>query len=144
MAGGFAAEQKFDGHRAILFTPAGPGGRLFLQTRRGSLVQDRFPDLVSAAGQLPDGLVLDGELVVWDTAVGRLSFEALQRRAAARGRTATVLAAQTPAFFIAFDCLRTGRSGRRAPGTRGPGLSRRRGVIRTRCGAARTVALRPS
>ncbi|MFB6583202.1 hypothetical protein ACFCYC_38315 [Streptomyces sp. NPDC056402] len=67
----------------MLFTPAGPGGRLFLQTRRGSLVQDRFPDLVSAAGQLPDGLVLDGELGVWDTAVGRLSFEALQRRAAA-------------------------------------------------------------
>ncbi|MEJ8642134.1 hypothetical protein WKI68_12910 [Streptomyces sp. MS1.HAVA.3] len=96
LASGFAAEQKFDGHRAILFTPAGPGGRLLLQTRRGSLVQDRFPDLVSAAEQLPEGLVLDGELVVWDTAAGRLSFEALQRRAAARGRTATALAAKTP------------------------------------------------
>ncbi|MFK0237375.1 ATP-dependent DNA ligase [Streptomyces vinaceus] len=47
---------------------------------------------------------MDGELVVWDTA-GRLSFEALQRRAAARGRTATALAAKTPAFFIAFDAL---------------------------------------
>ncbi|MEU4358687.1 ATP-dependent DNA ligase [Streptomyces virginiae] len=77
LASGFAAEQKFDGHRAILFTPASPGGRLLLQTRRGSLVQDRFPDLVATAEQLPDGLVLDGELVVWDTAAGRLSFEAL-------------------------------------------------------------------
>ncbi|MEW2373379.1 ATP-dependent DNA ligase [Streptomyces sp. NPDC006656] len=105
LASGFAAEQKFDGHRTILFTPAGAGGRLLLQTRRGSLVQDRFPDLVAAATQLPDGLVLDGELVVWDPAAGRLSFEALQRRAAARGRTATALAAQTPAFFIAFDAL---------------------------------------
>ncbi|UUU37689.1 ATP-dependent DNA ligase [Streptomyces sp. NBC_00162] len=74
-----------------------------MQTRRGSLVQDRFPDLVAAAEQLPDGLVLDGELVVWDTAAGRLSFEALQRRAAARGRTAAALAAKTPAFFIAFE-----------------------------------------
>ncbi|MEU4730414.1 hypothetical protein [Streptomyces sp. NPDC023588] len=73
--------------------------------RRGSLVQDRFPDLVAGAEQLPDGLVLDGELVVWDTAAGRLSFEALQRRAAARGRTATALAATSPAFFIAFDAL---------------------------------------
>ncbi|WP_331756393.1 ATP-dependent DNA ligase [Streptomyces sp. NBC_01568] len=105
LAGGLALEQKFDGHRAILFTPAGPGGRVLLQTRRGSLVQDRFPDLVAAAEQLPDGLVLDGELVVWDTAAGRLSFEALQRRAAARGRTAAALAAKTPAFFIAFDVL---------------------------------------
>ncbi|MFF1343313.1 DDE-type integrase/transposase/recombinase [Streptomyces sp. NPDC058290] len=69
------------------------------------MVQDRFRDLVAAAEQLPDGLVLDGELVVWDTAAGRLSFEALQRRAAARGRTATALAAKTPAFFIAFDAL---------------------------------------
>nr|WTA24118.1 hypothetical protein OG365_39295 [Streptomyces sp. NBC_00853] len=34
-----------------------------------------------------------------------MSFEALQRRAAARGRTAAVLAAKTPAFFIAFDVL---------------------------------------
>ncbi|MFF1497582.1 hypothetical protein [Streptomyces sp. NPDC058304] len=61
--------------------------------------------MVAAAEQLPDGLVLDGELVVWDTAAGRLSFEALQRRAAARGRTATALAAKSPAFFIAFDAL---------------------------------------
>ncbi|WP_053690173.1 hypothetical protein [Streptomyces sp. WM6372] len=83
-----AFEQKFDGHRAILFTPASPDGRVLLQTRRGPLVQDSFPDLVAAAEQLPDRLVLDGELVVWDTAAGRLSFEALQRRAAARGRTA--------------------------------------------------------
>ncbi|MFB6559608.1 hypothetical protein ACFCYH_12090 [Streptomyces sp. NPDC056400] len=89
----------------MLFTPAGPGGRLLLQTRRGSLVQDRFPDLVAAAEQLPEGLVLDGQLVVWDAAAGRLSFEALQRRAAARGRTATALAAKTPEFFIAFDAL---------------------------------------
>ncbi|MBT1190456.1 hypothetical protein HET69_42480, partial [Streptomyces sp. CJ_13] len=61
--------------------------------------------LVAAAEQLPEGLVLDGELVVWDTAAGRLSFEALQRRAAARGRTATALPGKSPAFFIAFDAL---------------------------------------
>ncbi|WP_323187930.1 ATP-dependent DNA ligase [Streptomyces sp. NBC_01264] len=61
--------------------------------------------MTAAAAQLPDSLVLDGELVVWDTAAGHLSFEALQRRAAARGRTAAALAAKTPAFFIAFDAL---------------------------------------
>ncbi|MEU3774317.1 hypothetical protein AB0F11_14150 [Streptomyces sp. NPDC032472] len=60
---------------------------MVLLTRRGSLVQDRWPDLVAAAEeQLPHGLVLDGELLVWDAEGGWLSFEALQHRAAARGR----------------------------------------------------------
>ena len=81
------------------------GGKVLVQTRRGSLIQDRFLDLVAAAEQLPDGLVLDGELLVWDPEVGRLSFEALQRRAAARSRTAPALAAGLPAYFVAFDLL---------------------------------------
>ncbi|THA45660.1 ATP-dependent DNA ligase [Streptomyces sp. A1136] len=101
-----AFEQKFDGYRALLFTETGAAAdRLLVQTRRGILIEDRFPDLVAAAEQLPDGLVLDGELVVWDMAAGRLSFEGLQRRTAARGRAARELAASLPAFFIAFDVL---------------------------------------
>nr|WP_324617546.1 hypothetical protein [Streptomyces xanthophaeus] len=83
-----------------MFTSAGRGGRVLIQTRRGALVQGAFPGLVAATeAQLPHGLVLDGELVAWDTAAGRLSFEELQRRAASRGRTDTALAANTPAFF---------------------------------------------
>ncbi|WCD91311.1 DNA ligase (plasmid) [Streptomyces xanthophaeus] len=78
---------------------------MLLQTRRGSLVQDRFPDLVAAAGQLPGGLVLDDELLVWDTEAGQLSFEGLQRRAAARSRTAPGLVARWPALLVAFDVL---------------------------------------
>ncbi|WP_406368167.1 hypothetical protein [Streptomyces sp. NBC_01546] len=105
LAGGLAFEQKFDGHRALLYTPYGPGGQVLLQTRRGSLIQERFPDLVAAVEQLPGGLVLDGELLVWDPDEGRLSFEALQRRAAARGRSAPTLAARWPAYFVAFDVL---------------------------------------
>ncbi|MEW1635286.1 hypothetical protein AB0469_14525 [Streptomyces sp. NPDC093801] len=68
---------------------------------------DRWPDLVAAAaGQLPHGLVFDGEPVVWDAEEGRLSFEALQRRAAARARGAVGLAAlRLPACFVAFDVL---------------------------------------
>ncbi|MBT1187245.1 ATP-dependent DNA ligase [Streptomyces sp. CJ_13] len=101
-----AYEQKFDGHRAILFTLAEPGGRVLLQTRRGSLVQDRFPDVVAAAAeQLPAGLVLDGELLVWDPEAGQLSFEGLQRRSAARSRSAATLAARLPAYYVVFDIL---------------------------------------
>ncbi|MGW1641521.1 ATP-dependent DNA ligase [Streptomyces lavendulae] len=107
---GVAYEQKLDGHRAILFTPAGPGGQVLIQTRRGALVQDRWPDLVTAAEtQLPHGLVLDGELVVWDTDAGRLSFEALQRRAAARARVARALAARWPAYFVSGVWAGSGR-----------------------------------
>ncbi|MFF9113902.1 ATP-dependent DNA ligase [Streptomyces sp. NPDC014805] len=63
----------------------------------------RFPELVQAAADLPDGLVLDGELVVW-TGEG-MSFEALQRRAAAGHRSAPILAQELPAHLIAFDVL---------------------------------------
>ncbi|MER6317022.1 ATP-dependent DNA ligase [Streptomyces sp. NPDC001581] len=77
-----------------------------MQTRRGALVQDRWPDLVAAAeAQLPRGLVLDGELVVWDTEAGGLCFEALQRRAVTRARGAAGLIARWPAYFVAFDLL---------------------------------------
>ncbi|MGI5484871.1 hypothetical protein [Streptomyces lavendofoliae] len=58
---------------------------------------------MDAAADLPDGLVLDGEQVVW--VEGRLSFEALQRRAVSGGRTAIRLAQEMPAHFIAFDLL---------------------------------------
>lgn len=61
--------------------------------------------MVAAAEQLPHGLVLDGELLVWGPGAGRLSFEALQRRAAARGSSAPALAAQWPAHFVALDVL---------------------------------------
>ncbi|GLX41312.1 ATP-dependent DNA ligase [Streptomyces roseochromogenus] len=102
---GLAYEYKFDGHRLLVFTAAGPGGRVLLQTRRGALVQDAFPDLVTAAAQLPDGLVLDGEVLAWDLEAGALSFEGLQRRAAARARNAPALAARLPALYVAFDIL---------------------------------------
>lgn len=46
---GAAYEQKLDGHRALLFTAAGPGGTVLVQTRRGALVKDRWPDLAAAA-----------------------------------------------------------------------------------------------
>ncbi|MEV7541215.1 hypothetical protein [Streptomyces sp. NPDC089915] len=104
-----AYEQKLDGHRAILFTTAGLGGAVVVQPWRGALVQDRWPDPVAAAQvQLPAGLVLDGELVAWDTEAGALSFGALQRRAATRARGAAALAAKWPAYFVAFDVLQQG------------------------------------
>ncbi|MEV5162812.1 hypothetical protein [Streptomyces sp. NPDC053728] len=75
--GQVAVQPKFDGFRALLFTPLRADEPVLLQTRRGALIQDRFPDL-AAARSLPGGLVLDGELAVLDPH-GQLSFTALQR-----------------------------------------------------------------
>ncbi|MFJ2273900.1 hypothetical protein ACIOEZ_06870 [Streptomyces sp. NPDC087866] len=58
--GGAAAEPKFDGYRALLFTPDIQREQLLVQSRHGTMLQSRFPDLVAAAGQLPPGLILDG------------------------------------------------------------------------------------
>ncbi|MFI8836344.1 ATP-dependent DNA ligase [Streptomyces afghaniensis] len=105
-----------DGYRPLLFTPSPAPGGVVVQSRRGSLVQARFPELVRAAEHLPGGLVLDGELVVW--AGGQLSFEALQRRAASSGHTAVQLAEELPAHFIVFDALQVdGRELLREPYT---------------------------
>ncbi|WSN53503.1 hypothetical protein OG299_01725 [Streptomyces sp. NBC_01296] len=60
----------------LVFTPSEPGGQVLFQNRRGALIQDAFPDLVAAAGQLTDGLVLDGEVVAWDVEAGALSCNA--------------------------------------------------------------------
>lgn len=99
-----AVEMKFDGYRTLLFTGGRTGGPVLLQTRRGSLIQGAFPDLVAAAReQLPDALVLDGELVVWNGS--ELSFAAVQRRASSGTRNARRLAAAMPSFYVAFDVL---------------------------------------
>ncbi|MDN5763690.1 MAG: ATP-dependent DNA ligase, partial [Microlunatus sp.] len=61
-------------------------------------------DLVEAAeGQVPPGIVLDGEAVAWVD--GRLSFDHLQQRMAASAPAARRLASQHPASYVAFDVL---------------------------------------
>ncbi|MFD4866220.1 hypothetical protein [Streptomyces sp. NPDC058412] len=67
---------------------------------RGAGPAPRWSDLVAAAGQRPGGLVLDGELVVWDTAVGWLSFQALQRRRPRPQRPGP--GPRWPTYFISF------------------------------------------
>ncbi|MFD8666231.1 ATP-dependent DNA ligase [Streptomyces microflavus] len=105
LRGGMAVELKWDGYRIILFTSSRPGGPVLLQTRKGGLIQDRFPDLVAAASQLPPGLVLDGELMVL-TGDGVMDFGALQRRAASGApRTLQALAKAFPAYVVVFDVL---------------------------------------
>ncbi|WP_311971344.1 ATP-dependent DNA ligase [Pseudomonas baltica] len=55
-------EWKWDGIRAQLVKRE---GRLWIWSRGEELVTDRFPELHSLGASLPDGTVIDGEIVVW-------------------------------------------------------------------------------
>jgi ATP-dependent DNA ligase len=68
-----------------------------------------FPELADAFRELlPSRCVLDGEIVVPDAAGVRLEFEVLQQRIHPADSRVRLLAATTPARFVAFDLLALG------------------------------------
>ncbi|GGT81180.1 DNA ligase [Streptomyces lateritius] len=101
---GLAYEPKFDGHRVVIFRYEAE--RVVLQARSGRIVTSAFPDLATAARDLPEGVVLDGEVVVWTG--GKTDFAAVQARAAATPARAPALARRLPASYAAFDLLAEG------------------------------------
>jgi len=60
-------EWKWDGIRAQVVKRE---GRLWLWSRGEELVTDRFPELHTLTQSLPDGTVIDGEIVVWKAPPG--------------------------------------------------------------------------
>jgi ATP-dependent DNA ligase len=101
---GWLYEPKWDGFRCIAKVLA--DGAVRLLSRRGTSLDNAFPDIVSAASrQLPPGTIADGEIVRWST-TGQLDFEALQRRNRSAGRGARNLARTEPCHLILFDLLR--------------------------------------
>jgi len=98
---GFLYEPKWDGFRAIVFRGA-PG--LLIQSRDLRPLDRYFPELQERfEALLPPGCVLDGEIVI-ATAHG-LDFDALQQRIHPATSRVMMLAASTPASFVAFDLL---------------------------------------
>ncbi len=98
--GDWLVEWKWDGIRAQLIRR---GGKTFVWSRGEELITDRFPEVRDAAAGLPDGTVIDGEiLAVRD---GRpLPFSTLQRRIGRQKLTAKILA-DAPAGLMAYDLL---------------------------------------
>ncbi|MGS2615155.1 ATP-dependent DNA ligase [Micromonospora sp. LZ34] len=93
-------EPKWDGWRAIAFREA---TTVYLQSRAGRNLTTYFPDITRAIrASIPPGVVLDGELVVWER--GRTNFAQLQRRVTA-GRGLLRLAHECPAHYVVFDLL---------------------------------------
>lgn len=115
------AEWKWDGIRAQLIRRQ---GQTFVWSRGEELMAGRFPEVESAAARLPDGTVLDGELLAW-RGVAPLPFAALLREA--------------PVVLMAYDVMETDGAD-----VRGLPQERRRRHLEAMLGALETPAIRPS
>lgn len=99
----WAAEWKWDGIRGQLILR---GGEHFVWSRGEELMTDRFPDLSRLRDFLPDGTVIDGEIVAWD-GVMPLPFNALQKRIG-RKTVPKALLRDAPVIVLAYDLLEEG------------------------------------
>ena len=97
-------EPKWDGFRCVAFRD---GAEVELQSRSRKPLARYFPELLEPLqAQLPDRVVLDGELVV---PAGRgIDFDAISNRLHPAQSRIEMLAEQTPARFVAFDLLALG------------------------------------
>lgn len=93
-------EWKWDGIRAQLVKR---GGTLALWSRGDELISEAFPELVKAAEVLPDGCVIDGEVVAWSGAHPGSFFD-LQKRINRKKVTQAIMK-QIPVRFLAYDLL---------------------------------------
>ena len=94
------AEWKWDGIRGQLIRRA---GETYLWTRGEELVTDRYPEIVTMAEKLPDGVVLDGEILAWDEG-GVMPFSVLQKRIG-RDKLGPKILKDAPVGFLAYDLL---------------------------------------
>ena len=99
-------EPKWDGFRAVIFRD---GDEVEIGSRNTKPMTRYFPDVVQAVlANFPEKAVVDGEIIVADTARNTLDFEALQQRIHPAASRVKLLAEQTPASFVAFDLLALG------------------------------------
>ena len=94
------AEWKWDGIRAQVIKRK---GEVFMWSRGEDLITDRFPEIADAAHSLPDGTVLDGEVLPWID--GRVRpFTELQRRIGRKNLSAKILG-EVPVILQVYDLL---------------------------------------
>lgn len=102
--GGLLFEPKWDGFRCLVFKD---GAEIELASRSTKSLTRYFPEVVAALQQqLPERCVLDGELFL--AVDNRLEFDLLQDRIHPAASRIDLLSTQTPAGFVAFDCLTLG------------------------------------
>lgn len=93
------AEWKWDGIRAQLIRRL---GETFLWSRGEDMIHEAFPDVLALGDNLPDGTVLDGEILAWNGEP--MPFAQLQRRIN-RKLVGKKLLTEVPCTLVAFDLL---------------------------------------
>ncbi len=131
---GWIVEWKWDGIRAQLVKRA---GQVWLWSRGEELVTERFPELAQMGEALPDGTVLDGEIVVWREG-GVRPFADLQKRIG-RKTLGPKLLRDIPVVLLAYDLLEWQQRDLRALPQ-----SQRRALLDTLMAELRHPALLPS
>jgi DNA ligase-1 len=99
----WTAEWKWDGIRAQLIRRT---GKTFLWSRGEELLAGRFPEVEELGALLPDGTVIDGELLPW-TEGSPMPFAQLQRRIGRKNLGRKILE-EVPAVLVAYDLLEEG------------------------------------
>ena len=127
-------EWKWDGIRAQLIRR---GDAVHLWSRGEELITHRFPEITAAATRLPDGTVLDGEVLAFKDD-RPLPFSALQQRIGRQKQVAQMSRA-VPVVFMTYDIIETdGQDIRQAP------LVDRRARLESLLGTVASAVLRPS
>lgn len=97
------AEWKWDGIRSQLIVRQ---GQLFIWSRGEELVTDKFPELHVLKSMLPDGTVLDGEILCYGND-RPLPFNVLQTRIGRKNVTKKILQ-EAPVVLMCYDVLEFG------------------------------------
>ena len=107
---GWLFEPKWDGFRALVFRD---GDSVYTQSRDLKPLDRYFPELADPLrAALPERCVLDGEVVI--SRDGALDFESLLLRIHPAASRVKLLAAESPASFVAWDLLALGDEDLRA------------------------------
>lgn len=93
-------EWKWDGIRAQLIRRR---GEILVWSRGQELITDRFPEIAMIGQMLPNGTVLDGEILAWRDD-RPLPFALLQQRIG-RKTVGKKLLAEAPAALVVYDIL---------------------------------------
>jgi DNA ligase-1 len=132
--GEWQAEWKWDGIRAQVIRRQ---GQVLVWSRGEELVTDRFPEIRDVGAALPDGTVLDGEILAW-TGEHPMAFSVLQRRIGRKSVGAKLLS-EAPVALMAYDVMEhDGQDIRNKP------LSERRTILGELVRQVRLPALRIS
>ena len=133
---GWLFEPKWDGFRALVFRD---GDAVYTQSRDLKPLDRYFPELAAPLkASLPERCVLDGEVVI--ARDGTLDFEALLLRIHPAASRVNLLAAESPASYVAWDLLALGDEDLRAV----PQGERRERLEAELRGAAAPVHLTPA